>query len=337
MATIRDVAKEANTSIATVSRIFSRESDILNIADETKARVFAAAAKLNYSIPESYRRIKSVACVINVTTEMHADSYYQSILSGIKDELFKHNYSVDYIHTKYDFSDREITHKLFAQKINGFILMTNIDEKILAAIKNKTNNIVCVDTNILDYDNIRYNRFEAGCHAMEYLIRNGHKKIAYVGSHMRQGFSQQFGRYDAYRVMLKRYNLKSNPKWIIDCKWEQRLAYDNTKQMLEHDDVPSAIFFASDYMAMVGYQAIVDANKTIPGDISIIGLSDIDKAKNLNPPLTTIAIPKTEIGRITAKVLLARIKGDDTVPKQIYVPTTLIERQSVAKIRNYVI
>jgi len=333
MSTIRDVAKKANVSIATASRVLSTNNSSYQIADSTRESVLFAASSLGYTIPESYRRKKKIACVINITLEMHADSYYQNILSGLNEELSKHNYSVEYIHTKYDFSDREITEKLFSQKIEGFVLMTDIDERTLDAIKNKTKNIVCVDTNILDYDNIRYNRFEAGCLAMKHLINNNHKKIAYIGSHMRQRFSLHFGRYDAYRVMQKHYNLESNHNWVIDCKWKQQLCYDKTKSLLKSSNLPSAIFFASDYMAVAGYKAIIDSGKKIPDDISIVGLSDIDEAKKLSPPLTTIEIPKTEIGRITAQVLLARINGDDTTPKQIYVPTKLIERKSVVRLK----
>jgi len=334
MANIRNVAKEANVSITTASRILSANSNIYKVAESTRERVLLVASKLGYTVPESYRRKKKIACVINITAEMHADSYYQSILGGLKEELSKDNYSVDYIHSKYDFGDREITEKLFSQKIEGFVLMTDIDERILDAIKKKTNNIVCVDTNILGYDNIRYNRFEAGCLAMKHLINNNHKRIAYVGSHMRSTYSLHFGRYDAYRVMQKRYNLEINPAWIVDCKWQQQLCYDKTKNLLKSPKMPSAIFFASDYMAVAGCRAIIDSNKTIPSDISIIGLSDIDEIKDLNPPLTTIEIPKTEIGHITARTLLSRINGDNTAPKQIYLPTRLIERMSVARLKG---
>ena len=334
MATIRDVAKEANVSITTVSRILGSESEKYKFDDDTRSRVLTATAKLNYSVPENYRRKKNIACVTSLTAEMHADSYYQSIQSGLKSELSKHNYSLTYIHTKYDFDDREIREKIFSQKIEGFVLMTNIADHTLDIIKQLTTNIVCVDTNILDYDNIRYNRFEAGCHAMKHLINNNHKKIAFVGSHMRQNFSLQFGRFDAYRTMLKRYDLKVNPNWIVDCKWQQQLCYDKTKYLLKSENVPSAIFFASDYMAIAGYRAILDSQKNIPNDVSVIGISDISEAKNLSPALTTIEIPKEEIGRITAQTLLARIHGDNTIPKQIYVPTNLVDRMSVLRIKQ---
>ncbi len=328
MSTIRDVAKKAGVSIATVSKVLSNV-DMHKIPESTVNIVKKAAENLNYIVPENYRRRKSIACIINVTAEKNADSYYYTILEGIKQVLLKHNYSVDYVVTKYDFTGRKMK-ELLKNKIEGFILMTNLDEDVLTAVKQKTKNIVCIDTTLSEFDNIMYNRFEAGCYAMEYLIKNGHRKIAYIGSHMKTDYSLHFGRFDAYRVMLKRYNLETNASWMIDCKWTRDICFNLTKKLLESDKVPSAIFFASDYMAIAGIDAIKEMGKTIPGDISIIGISDIDEAQGLD--LTTIGIPKIDIGRITAQTLLARINGDDTIAKQIYVCTKLIERSSVRNI-----
>ena len=85
-------------------------------------------------------------------------------------------------------------------------------------------------------------------------------------------------------------------------------------------------------MAIAAMSAINDFGLKIPDDISIVGITDIEASKYLNPPLTTVKIPEEEIGVIAATTLLSRVKGDSTAVKQIYVPTELIERKSVKPI-----
>lgn len=97
-------------------------------------------------------------------------------------------------------------------------------------------------------------------------------------------------------------------------------------------DRPTAIFVASDHMAIACMSALYQLNIRVPEDVSIIGISNIEEAKYMNPPLTTIDIPKQHMSEIVVQTLLQRLNGDLSVPKQIYLPTSLIERQSVIKI-----
>jgi DNA-binding LacI/PurR family transcriptional regulator len=105
-------------------------------------------------------------------------------------------------------------------------------------------------------------------------------------------------------------------------------------QLLSSDNKPTAFFVASDHMAIAAMSAINDFGLKIPDDISIVGITDIEASKYLNPPLTTVKIPQEEIGVIAATALLSRIKGDSSAVKQIYVPTELVERKSVKSIQK---
>ncbi len=330
MANMRDVARLSGVSIASVSRILNRDTSY-KVSKETAAKVFSAATELNYnldSLRSARTKRNSVACFTNFTAEKHDDSYYGKILMGIKDELAKHCYAVDYQTSQYNTS-RDLISFINRDYFMGIIFMTDPGKEILRAVQEKDSRVVCVDTALTQYDNVRYNRFETGCKAMQYLISKGHKKIAFVGSPIPMNFSLQFGRYDAYRTMMRRFHLPVESDWIVDCKWEKQLCYDMTKKLLQSQNRPSAIFFASDHMAIASLSALYDMNIRVPDEISIIGISDIEEAKFLSPALTTIAIPQYDIGRIVANTLISCINGDDTPPKQIYVPTKLIERKSV--------
>jgi DNA-binding LacI/PurR family transcriptional regulator len=333
MANIRDVAKLSGVSIATVSRILNYD-DTYSTTQATKDKVFDAITTLNYSVKLAYKRKpdthkKSIACIINLTAEKHDDSYYTAILESIKLELSKSNYSVDYIKSQHDIKQLELLRALFKSPVHGLILMTTLPPEALAIINENSIPVVGVDTTLTCFDNVRYNRFEAGCQAMQCLLQNGHEKIAFIGANISSEFNLQFGRYDAYRTMMRRAHLEVNPDWIIDCRWERPLCYEHTKKLIRLKDRPTAIFVASDHMAMASISAMYDDGIKVPDDISIIGISDIEEAKYFTPPLTTIHIPQKEIGEIVSHTLLSRINGDTTPPKQIYIPTKLIMRQSI--------
>lgn len=337
MPTIREVAAACGVSIASVSRILNHD-ETYKASPETRSKVLRIAEELHYTPSPAYQRkltkkINSIACVINSTAERDDDGYYTAILEGIKTELAKNDYVVDYLSSQYELNSATLESVLNRGHFKGIVLMTTPPEDSLKIIQNRFEHIVCVDTSLTQYDNIRYNRFEAGCLAMQHLIENGHKKIAFIGSYIPKNFSLQFGRYDAYCSMMRRYGYPIRREWVIDCNWERQRCYEMTKQLVSSDDLPTAIFFASDYMAISSLSALYEKKIRVPDDISIIGISDIEESKYLSPPLTTVSIPQFEIGQIVTSTLLARIKGDNSPPKQIYVPTKLIERKSVAKIK----
>lgn len=335
MITIRELSKILNLSTATISRILNNDESFA-VSQETREKVLKAAKEYNYN-PFEKRKASSksrlIVTIMNSTTEKHDDSYYTTIMSGIKDGLKKYNYVTEHFTVGVHADEKRILGELLKDSAKGVVLLTTPPDEILEIIESHTKNIVCADTSLTEYDNVRYNRFEAGCKAMHYLITNGHKKIAFIGSHIPYNYSLQFGRYDAYRFMMRRYHYPVHNEWIIDCKWQRDICFEKTQKLLTLKNKPTAIFVASDYMAMASIAAINQAGLNVPQDISIIGISNIEESRYLNPPLTTISIPQYEIGQIIAGTLINRINGDTTPPKQIYVPTKLLVRKSVCKIK----
>lgn len=337
MATIRQVAALAGVSIAAVSRILNND-ETYRATDETRKKVMEAVRVLDYRPSPSYaKRKKTVKNKIGVftrlTVEGTKDSYYSAILNGISNYIHRKGYELEYVQSQYDIIDSQTLQGLLNKNVCGIILMNSLDKNTFDLIRSKVKHIVGIDTDLHEIDNIRYNRFEAGTYAMQYLIDNGHKKIAFIGSFGTPESKLIYpGRYDAYQKTMANNNLPINPKWVIDCQWTRQLCFDKTKELLQSEDKPTAFFIASDHMAIASMSAMHEIGLRIPEDVSVVGISDIEMSKFLNPPLTTVAIPQTEIGEIAASALLARVEGDNTVPKQIFVPTKLIIRDSVTKI-----
>ena len=331
MASIREVAKLAGVSITTVSRIINNDQSFL-ITQETKDKVYQAIKELNYQIPDSYKNNKAkksnIGCIQRLTIEGTKDNFFSTITSGISDHLSKFGKNLNFSLTQFDLESDNLEH-IFQTFPLGMIIMGNISDSAYKFLKSKIKYIVGVETTYLDIDNVKYNRYHAGLKAVEYLVECGHKKIAYIGANINSDDVYNIGRYEAYLRVLHKNNLEINPEWIINSNWHRETCFNETVKLLQSENKPTAIFIASDHMAIVSMAAIHSLGLSIPEDISVIAISDIVESAYLTPPLTTVNIPQKEIGKIATEILLQRINGNTTITKEIYVPCELKVRNSV--------
>ncbi len=336
MATIRDVAEKAGVSIASVSRILNND-ETYKATHSTREKVFRAINELGYEPNPNYKKKKNrnqvtVGCISRLTVEHTQDSYYAAILEGAQNFLKTQNFDFDFVQSQFDIMNAENLASLASPPPKGLILMDDqLDSDTMGYLLSKVKHIVGIDTGQPMIDNVCYDRYEAGCRAMRYLVESGHRKIAYIGAHISSN-ATNIGRHEAYLRIMKRYNLEIDPAWILDSEWHRGICFDKTVELMKCANRPTALFVSSDHMAIAAMSALHSLKISIPDEISIIGISDIEDSKYLNPPLTTISIPQKEIGEISASTLLQRISGDSSLPKRIIVPTRLVERESVKKI-----
>ena len=168
--------------------------------------------------------------------------------------------------------------------------------------------------------------------AVEHLVECGHSKIAYIGANIKPDDLSNIGRFEAYMRVMRLNNFDIDPKWIINCKWHRDTCFNETIKLLQSDNKPTAIFVASDHMAIASMAAIHSLGLRIPEDISVIAISDIIESAYLTPPLTTVSIPQKEMGKLASEILLQRINGDTTITKEVIVPCKLTIRNSVKKL-----
>ena len=334
MASIRDVAKLAGVSITSVSRVLNNDQNF-TITEETRKKIYDAIEELNYKIPEAYSKnnVKknSIGCIQRLTVEGNKDNYFSTIVSGIKQHLSKHGKSLQFLLTQFDFENNNYQN-IFQTYPKGLIIMGDISDEAYEFLKSKIKYIVGIDTSYEDIDNICYNRFYAGVEAVEHLIKCGHEKIAYIGSNINPDDLRNVGRFEAYLRVMKAHDLPVDQNWIIDSKWHRDTCFNETIKLLQSDNRPTAIFVASDHMAIASISAIHSLGLNVPDDISVVAISDIVESAYLTPPLTTVSVPQKEMGKLATEILLQRINGDTTIKKQIFVPCKLTIRNSVKKI-----
>lgn len=336
MPTIRDVAKLAGVSTATVSRVLNNDSTY-KMTDETKQRVLDAVSALNYTLPSSpskpivsYNNSDTkIGCILKLTKKKFNDPYFMSILSAAEYRLRSKGYELAFIRTSSELEDRAHLQTLFQTPVSGIILMDDLNEDIYQYIQKQVPYIVGISTNRTDIDNIGYDRFSIACEATEYLIKKGHTKIGFIGGGGLTRNIKDSHRYRGFQTAMHCANLPINPDWVIDCEWDEDLCARQIDALCATGDYPTALFISSDLMAMATINRFYSHNIRIPDDVAIISVTDIEIAKYANPPLTTYYIPAEEIGYTAADTLLSRINGFDLLPQKILLPSTLIVRGTV--------
>lgn len=338
MSTIRDVAKLANVSTATVSRVINHDTKY-KITDATKKRVLEAIKALDYSIPAKAPRHTGdshpqspqhkVGVVLSVTRKKYNDPYFMSILSGIEKRLQEAGCVISFIKTGAELSDKANLASVFQEPVSGMILMETLDGELFQYVSSHVPYIVGVDTLRQDIDNVGYDHYHAAVIATQHLIAQGHRKIGFIGGIDDPHNYMASRRYQGYYIAMTAAGLAVEDKWVLNCDWDEDICAEQVDALLKTGDYPTAFFVSSDLMAIVAINILFKNKLSIPEDVAVIGISDIDIAKYVNPPLTTVHIPTEEIGIVAADMLLARMNGYNLPPQKILLPITMKVRGSV--------
>lgn len=339
MSTIRDVAKLASVSTATVSRVINNDTTY-KMTQETRDRVWDAVTKLNYkthhiaksqplrdSVPQQKNNLK-IGCILSVTKDKYNDPYFMAILSGVEERLQKNGYELAYLRTGAELEDKNTLYNTFNDPVIGLILMESLKPDTYEYIHEKVPFIVGIDTAHSDIDNVGYDHYEVAAKAVQHLIEKGHTKIGFIGGSGLNDSIRGSMRYKGYYSTMHAAGLTVNPDWVINCQWDERLCTEGVNRLCSLEDRPTALFAASDLMAMAALSSLYMNGVSVPSEMSVIGLSNIDLSKYSNPPLTTLEVPTRELGLVAVDLLLARISGDDLLPKKVILPTKLILRSS---------
>ena len=333
MATIREVAKLAGVSTATVSRVLNNDSTY-KMTDETKQRVLDAVSALQYELPATAPKPTvlpdtKIGCILKLTKRKFDDPYFMSILSAAEDRLRKKGYELAFMRTSSELEDRAQLQALFQTPVSGIILMDDLDEEIYQYIRKHVPHIVGISTNYKDIDNIGYDRFGIAYEATKYLIAKGHTRIGFIGSGGVTKNIKNSQRYRGFQTAMHCANIPINENWVIDCEWDEDLCAQKIDELCATGDYPTALFVSSDLIAMASMNRFYANNIKVPDDVAILSVTDIEVAKYANPPLTTYHIPAEEIGYVAADLLISRINGYDLLPHRVMLPSNLIVRGTV--------
>jgi len=326
--TMKEVAAEAGVSTATVSRVLASPN---GVADEVRNRVTRAVAKLDYHPNRLARGLRlGQRKVIGVIIPDLQNPFFTGVVHGVEGALYRAGYTLLLGHSD-GLPEREQAHLgvLRGEGAAGLVLIAgNHPEANYEAIRSWEIPVVAVDRSPggLDVDLVCSNNREGMRQAVTHLLSLGYTEIALLNGPA--GISVTEERQGGYQDALRSAGITLRESLIIHSDFRQEGGYLAMARFLDMAKPPRAIVVANNLMALGALQAIHERGVRIPEDLAVVGFDDMPWATSLRPPLTAVAQPAEELGRIAAQLLLERLKDPKRTVRQVVLPTRLMVRAS---------
>jgi len=334
--TLQDVARVAGVSTATVSRTLSSPNVV---SESTRQKVSKAVQDTGYRVNRAARNLRTQRSdsVLVLLPDL-ANPFFSNILEGISQGLSRKGYSMLIASTKQvqDSGDRLVNYLDDARADGMIILDGGLKPDVVRSLEEapQSNNIVfaCEWIEGTPFPSVRSENHQGTCDAVRYLYSLGHRKIAHVTGP--EGNVLMHVRRDAFVEEIAALGLMLKPKWIIPGDFSLKGGQLAAKEWLAMEDRPTAVFCASDQIALA-FIAELKRNKiSVPEDVSVMGFDDIGLAEHFVPSLTTIRQDRMLLGRTAAELLLGRIelpiakRGNEMAR----LPVSLVIRESTASL-----
>lgn len=328
--TIKQIAKKANVSIATVSRALN---DDVRVTVETRERVLRISNDLNYK-PNLVARnfVKKTSYSIGLILPDISDEFFTDIIRGVDEITYKNGYytMVASSHKHRTLADSIITFSQTGLVGGVILLMSAMTDELKNILVHTKIPVVLIGggKNEQDFDVVAIDNYQGAFNATEYLIKKKKfKRIAHITGPAENydAFLRKKGFIDA----CKKHGVSINKSFIVDGNYTIDSGYHGFIQLYGLPERPQAIFAANDMMALGCYDAAHYFNVKIPDDISLIGFDDIFMSKYINPGLTTVRVQIEQVGKAAAELLIERLnKSNGKHHSLIKIPTELIIRNS---------
>ncbi|MCP4318128.1 MAG: LacI family transcriptional regulator [Hyphomicrobiales bacterium] len=330
---IKDIARVAGVSTATVSRALSDSSLVTHA---TRDKVREAASKLNYRLNVRARnlRIQKSMAVLLVVRNM-SNPFYLEIFKGVEAVARAAGYVLLMGNTEDD-DDRDIEYfdMLRDGQADGMILMTGklpADHEVLQTASGMAPIVVALEAvDDCKLAHIQIDNCTAAKQAVNHLVSLGHRRIAHICGPLPEILGRL--RLEGYRTAMAEAGLDIPEGYDPVGDYSIHSGKECCRQLFDREDPPTALFVANDEMAFGAIGELRRRGLGVPQDVSVIGFDDLFISESYSPPLTTISQPRMEIGQTAMTMLLDIIGARLTDPKTIEMPTELILRESTGPV-----
>jgi LacI family transcriptional regulator len=331
--TIRDVAAAAGVSPATVSRVLNLKEDV---GDDLRRRVLAAVSDLGYRRNGPARSLRTrAALVLGLIISDITNPFFTAIVRGVEDVAQLAGYSVVLANADEDVAKESRYLEVAAAEQMAGVLLTPASTRLtdISVLLERHIPVVTIDRRLANspVDSVIVNNRQAALAAAEHLIGQGCERVGFVAGPVR--ITTGASRLAGYRAALRAAGRPGNTALIAYGDFRTEGGYAATCQLLQSRGAPDGLLISNNLMTVGGMQAIAEAGLRVPEDIAVVGFDDANWATAMRPPLTVVAQPTYDIGRIAAELLLRRINRDSSPPKHIVLRADLIERGSSRRSR----
>jgi len=332
--TMRDVARAANVSQSTVSRILSPNTSKVPISEETQQKVLAVIKELGYHPNQYARSLRGKKShMIGMLIADIANPFYQTMVRSVQDVALQYHYNLMIANSDHS-REKELLfcESLLRHPVDGAVIvpyhLTDDDLQDLIQRTGVAISAVGVHIQHPEVDIAYADDIKATYDAISWLIEHrGHKRIAMIRAS--EKFPVIMRRLGAFKRAMHDAGLPVRDEYVVEGDWSVESGRQAIRTLMELPEPPTAVFGASDTMAIGALEAALEMNYRVPEDVAIMGFDDIPASSWVRPRLTTIAQYPGEMGMQLAKTLFQRILGEYSGPRRMFeVPCRFMERES---------
>lgn len=333
---MQEIAAKAGVSLATVSRTI-HSPHLVKTETREHIRQVMTECRYVYNVTASdfSKRRSSVIGVLIPTTK---GSIFANSTKTIQEKAQERGFSLIIANTGYDGEVESMLLRQFQERRLAGIILTGFAIGQENAVREMVQiGIPCVviwealeDSSI---SFVGFNNFTAAYSMTEYLIRLGHECIGLIlGPYTKVRRAKR--RLEGYQAALRDYGLRYDPRLVVERQPTLHEGKEAMEKLLSVRQPPTAVFAASDMLAIGALAAAREKGLKVPDEVSVAGFDDIDFAAFCNPPLTTVRVPAVQMGEMAVEVLMEMIEGNLREAKRIILNTELVIRESCRKLRK---
>lgn len=326
MATIKEIAEIVGVSSAAVSRVLNYDEGI-SVSEETREAIFATAEKIGYKKKVIYPKIENVALLYFTDNE---DELEDVFYRGVREEVIK---QAKKMNIRLQIHDRRDGMSVIPRDLNAFIAVGWLTRKEINQLYKICPRGVFIGTSPDEklFDAVRPNMDSFVTQMVDYFVEKGHKKIGFIGGSDRNidtGKPSMDIREWSFRQSVAYYHCLEEEYILISEKFTVDEGYRMGKELLKKSSLPTALCIASDTLAVGVLQALNEKGIQVPEQMALFSINDVNIAKYLSPPLTTIHIDIPCICETALDLLRNRVLYGGKVTKLIFVNGIPIFRKS---------
>lgn len=334
MVSIKDIAKLANVSVSTVSRVLNEQE---HVSIEKRTRVLQAIKQTGY-VPNRAARdmVSKRTTTIGVVMPETFNMFQRQLFSIVAHHLEQFSYYTSFYFSSTDLQgERACLNRLKADRLDGIILLheimlgefqTYLEENAIPTV------LATFSRKDWQATSITISEEDAAQTAVNHLIRLGHRAIGFIGGE-KYGFAP--ARMEGYKRALVEAGIDFDERLVVRAQTYTMEAGSHAARFLVERAVSfTALFAITDELALGAIRTLGDMGLSVPGDVSVVGIDNIELASYSIPRLTTISQPIIEMGQMAVALLYSLLTSDTRTPLSISLPTTFIERDSTAPLRE---
>lgn len=327
--TLKDVAERAGVSYATVSRVLANKP---HIREETRQRVLQAVQEVGYRPNRIARSLQSQnSRIIGVIVSDIIYDFFPPLVRAIENYVSQHDFALFFCNSDEDpAKEKDSIDLLVEENVAGVIMAPTVEENYaIDCLLDARIPVVTVDRRVKNkatVDSVVIDNAKSAFQLVDHLVKNGYQRIgAVVGSPELYTARE---RYLGYRQALQQHGIQADPSIIATGMPTADSGYTLTLAMLQTSAPPTALFTSNHLLASGAFKAIRELGLTIPDDVALVTFDNSSWTELVDPGLTVVAQPTTQLGTTAADLLIQRLEDPDRPYQNVVLETEIIIRGS---------